>query len=105
MENSPDASEAKKTVVNCEPVLDINSAKSLYSHLKEAIEHKHEVDINAAEVSRVDTAILQIFTAFIFESRTLEMSVKWTAVSQNFFATAKLLGLEQELALPAPVEN
>jgi len=105
MENSSDASEASKTVVNCEPVLDINSATSLYSHLKDAIEHKHEVDINIEEVTRVDTAILQIFTAFIFEAKTLQLSVNWIGVSKNFFATAKLLGLERELALPIPEEG
>jgi len=105
MENNADASEASKTVVNCEAVLDINSAKSLYAHFKEAIEHKHEVDINAEEVSRVDTSIMQIFTAFIFEAKTLEIPVEWTGVSENFFATAKLLGLEVELALPNPTKS
>lgn len=102
MDSSLDASEASRTVVNCEPVLDVNSAKTLVAHLKEAIEHKHKVDIDAGNVSRVDTSIMQIFTAFIFEAKTLEMPVEWTGVSENFFATAKLLGLEAELALPEP---
>ncbi len=100
-----DASEASKTVVTCEAVLDINSAKSLYAHFKEVIEHKHEVDINAEQVTRVDTSIMQIFTAFIFEAKTLEIPVEWTGVSENFFETAKLLGLDVELALPNPTQS
>ena len=102
MEDSNDATKSSKTVINCEPVLDIKSAATLYSHLKEAVEHKHEVEIDAREVSRIDTSILQIFTAFILEANTLDMCVSWTAVSDNFYSTAKLLGLEDDLKLPSP---
>ena len=105
MDEKPDASEASKTVVTCEPVLDINSANKLFSHLKEAIDHKHVVDIDASEVSRVDTSIMQIFTAFILEASTLEIPVNWIGVSRAFYGTAEILGLELELNLPKPVEN
>ena len=103
MEDNTDAIKTSKTVINCEPVLDIKSAATLYSHLKEAVVHRHDVEIDARDVSRIDTSILQIFTAFILEANTLDMVVSWSAVSENFYATAKLLGLEVELNLPVPV--
>ena len=102
MEGSNDATKSSKTVINCEPVLDIKSAATLYSHLKEAVEHKHEVEIDAREVSRIDTSIIQIFTAFILEADAMDIDVRWTAVSESFYSTAKLLGLNGDLKLPSP---
>lgn len=93
--------ESGKTVINCEPTIDISSAQNLYDHLKNAIDNDHDVEINAGDVTRVDTAILQVFIAFTLESKTKGVMVEWGAVSDAFYASAKLLGLENILNLPA----
>ncbi len=97
VENS---TEAAKTVVNCEPTIDISSAQTLYDHLKNALSNNHDVEIDASEVTRVDTAILQVFTAFFQELKSREQRVTWTGVSDAFYTSAKLLGLVNELNLP-----
>ncbi len=96
----PENSEPGKTVINCEPTIDISAARTLYEHLKNAISNKHNVEINAGDVTRVDAAILQIFIAFILESQSQGCSVKWGEVSDVFYASSRLLGIENILKLP-----
>jgi len=93
--------EVMKTVINCEPTVDISAAQALYTHLHNAVSNNHDVEIDAGEVTRVDSAILQLFTAFMLESRGRDQNVTWCAVSDAFYASANLLGLVKELNLPA----
>jgi len=102
MDEQIDASEATKTVVNCESVVDINSADKLYQRLHDALQYKHVVEINATDVTRVDTAILQLFTAFTLEAKIQELSVSWLGVSEAFYQAVELLGLTDELNIPQP---
>ena len=90
-----------KTVINCEPTIDISAAQALYDHLINAISNDHDVEINAGDVTRVDTAVLQVFTAFMLESKSRDQNVIWNSVSDVFYASAELLGLVGELGLPA----
>jgi len=96
-----DSTGASKTVINCEPTVDISAAQALYDHLASAIENEHDVEINAGDVTRVDAAVLQVFTAFMLESKTHETTVSWKSVSDTFYASAELMGLSAELGLPA----
>ena len=103
MDNSIAVEDALKTVINCESTVDISNAASLYGHLKNAIENQHEVEIHTEHVERVDTAILQLFTAFVMEAKTSNMEVRWKSVSKAFYKSAQLTGLTNELGLPEPV--
>ena len=96
-----ESADATKTVINCEPTIDISAAQALYEHLAAAISNGHEVVINAGDVTRADAAILQVFTAFMLESKAQELSVTWEAVSEAFYNAAQLLGLVDVLDLPA----
>jgi len=91
---------AKKTVITCEPTIDISSVQALLDTLRHAITNKHDVEINAGEVTRVDAAMLQMFTAFMLESKAHEQSVTWQSVSEVFYTSANLLGLAEKLKLP-----
>ncbi len=91
---------SEKMVINCEPTLDISASEALYEHLGEAFQENHEIEIKAGEVTRVDTAILQVFTALMIEARVKDINVEWSSVSNTFYASAKLLGLTAELKLP-----
>lgn len=92
--------DGMKTVINCEPTIDISSAQTLFEHLNNAVSGKHDVEINAGDVTRVDTAVLQVFTAFMLESKNQEHKVTWNEVSEAFYASADLLGLVEDLNLP-----
>jgi len=99
MADENDSNEAK-TVIDCEPTIDISAARTLFEHLGNALSSNHDVEINAGEVTRVDAAILQVFTAFMLESKSSELTVTWQAVSDVFYTSAELLGLVKELNLP-----
>ena len=100
MENNIDSSDATKTVITCEPTIDINYVGTLYDHLKQALEAKHEVEIHAGEVTKVDAAILQLFIAFVLEAKNAGLIVTWMSVSEAFVTSADLLGLVVEMDLP-----
>jgi ABC-type transporter Mla MlaB component len=92
--------QGKRTVIACESTIDIKIAADLYAHLKNAIENKHQVEINATDVQRVDTAILQVFLAFVLEAKAQDLQVTWQGVSDAFRSAASLLGIGEALALP-----
>jgi len=100
MEDNIENSDATKTVITCEPTVDINYALTLYEHLKDAINANHEVEIHAGEVTKIDTAILQVFLAFTLEAKTAGLVVNWVNISETFRVSADLLGLTAELNLP-----
>jgi anti-anti-sigma regulatory factor len=99
MEEKSDSPNVLKTVITCEPTIDINYASTLYEHLKAALEEKREVEIHAGEVTKVDTAILQVFLAFSLEAKNVGITVNWMSVSETFLAAAELLGLTTEMEL------
>lgn len=92
--------QIKRTVIACESTIDIKIASDLYAHLKNALDKKHEVEINATDVQRVDTAILQVFLAFVLEAKAHDLQVSWQGVSESFRTAANLLGIGEALALP-----
>lgn len=92
--------QAPKTIIACESTVDIKIAAELYEHLKNAVDNQHEVEINASEVQRVDTAVLQIFLVFVQEAKAKDVTVTWQGVSDAFNKAADLLGIRSQLALP-----
>lgn len=92
--------QVSKTVIDCEPTIDIKIVAELYGHLKTALEQCHEVEINVADVQRVDAAVLQVFLAFVLEAQAKDMNVTWQGVSDAFQTAANLLGVGSRLGLP-----
>ncbi len=86
-------------VINCEAQLDISSATELHQHLLQALEKRHHVKIEAAEVNRIDASILQLFYAYLREARAAGLDFEWSSFSDAVSASADLLGLAQELGL------
>jgi anti-anti-sigma regulatory factor len=57
--------------------------------------------LNASAVTRIDTAALQLLTAFQRDAASGGREVRWDGVSEVLREAAALLGLTQTLALPA----
>ncbi|HFE39638.1 MAG TPA: STAS domain-containing protein [Gammaproteobacteria bacterium] len=100
MEDKAENPDAEKTVITCEPNINISNASTLYEHLKEALQENRAVEINAGDVAKVDTAILQVFFAFSLEAKNAGLSVSWGSASEAFREAVALLGMQNELALP-----
>ena len=102
------ASRKKRATQVTELCIDLNSEQGirdvaeLHQRLLQAVEHQHKVTIDASSVERVDTAILQILTAFIIERKKQGKVVEWTSPSEVFYRAASLIDLANHLDLPQP---
>lgn len=84
---------------NLEGVLNIARVESLHTELEELEKNAVSINLNANDVTRVDTAVLQLLVALFRSLSARELEVKWLGLSDEFRASAKLLGLETALKL------
>ena len=85
--------------VLCEEVLDISSASELRDQLLQALVSERPVVLDAEHVERVDTAALQVLSAFVRDAGAHDQAVRWHAPSQSLQRSAALLGLAGVLGL------
>lgn len=80
-------------------VVNIAKAEALFHEMEGILLKGHPAKIHALEVSRVDTAALQLIASFIADMNTAGCTVKWAGVSDEITAAAKLLGMASALNL------
>lgn len=86
-------------IVKLEGAMTIAKAEALHSQLEEIFRSANPTKIDATEVSRVDTAVVQLLVSFISSKKAGGVNVEWVGVSDEFLAGAKMLGMDQYLAL------
>ena len=84
----------------CDDVLDISGVAELRAQLLAALELGESFCVDASAVERIDTAALQVFTAFFQDAASRQMSVQWQSPSAALCRAAGLLGLSSLLNLP-----
>lgn len=99
MSQSPDRPAA--TRITCDPCLDISGARALHTQLQEALQTAEPVVLQADQVERVDTAALQVLSAFMREAQERRIAVQWLHPSVPLQYAAQLLDLTAIMALPA----
>ena len=57
------------------------------------------LSLNASALSRVDTAAIQMLSAFIIQVRSSGQEFSWVEPSETLKSTAKCLGMSEYLAL------
>lgn len=57
------------------------------------------VVLDGEKLTRIDTAALQLLTAFCLKAQTLQKAVEWINPSDSLVKTASQLGLEKILSL------
>lgn len=80
--------------------LDVGGTRAAYETLNEALTRALPVDLDAADLERVDAAGLQLLLAFVRTARERGLALKWQAVGSTLEAGAELLGLANALELP-----
>jgi ABC-type transporter Mla MlaB component len=85
--------------IKLDGVVNIAKAEALFHEMEEIVLQSHPTKIYAPEVTRVDTAALQLIASFIAHMDSSGASVEWDGVSDELRAAAKLLGMEQTLNL------
>lgn len=96
------ASRAQTFVLGAECTL--ADARKLYTRLKKLVTSRAPVRIDAGKVRRIDTANVQILTAFVRDRRAAGRPVEWLAAAAPVTDAARLLGLEAMLELPTAQE-
>jgi ABC-type transporter Mla MlaB component len=91
---------AKATVIGADCT--IEHAPGLHRQLAKVLAERACVTLDFSAVKRCDTAGLQVLVAFIRERREAGRGLELASVSENFLATAQLLGLR---ALFEPVRS
>ena len=85
--------------INLEGVVNIAKAETLHHQMEDILKEAVPITLQASEVQRVDTAILQLLLAFFKSMASAQVSITWDGVSDELLAAVKLLGIEQELDL------
>lgn len=88
-----------ESLVKLEGAMTIAKAEQLHGQLEEIFRSANPTKIDASDVSRVDTSILQLLISFIESKKSGGVSVEWSGVSDEFLAGAKILGFEEHLGL------
>lgn len=94
-----DPSEMTPQLIPCEESLDITTAAELHALLMQVLASKQPVVLEGAAVTRVDTAALQVLSAFFQDARAQGISVQWKEPSEALRRSAALLDLTGLLEL------
>jgi len=85
--------------IDCGTVLDISTMVEFRQQLVVALTSKQEVELDASQVERADTAALQVLSAFIQDAYAQQQVVVWKAPTEALRRSAALLGLSGLLDL------
>ncbi|MBU0500338.1 MAG: STAS domain-containing protein [Gammaproteobacteria bacterium] len=82
------------------PLLTIAEGAQTLSSLEGVLRGSQSVTIDAARVTAVDTAGLQLLAVFCREAESRGIPVHWQSVGKTIAKAAGLLGLTEALGLP-----
>jgi anti-anti-sigma regulatory factor len=90
-------SEKGVQTMDCGEVMDISTTAELRAQLLTALESGQPVVLDAGRVERIDTAALQVLSAFFQDANSQQQTVQWKNPSQAISSSAELLGLSSLL--------
>jgi ABC-type transporter Mla MlaB component len=80
----------------------IDSVSSRLDELVRAVGERRPLRVDAREVTRIDTAGLQLLVAFALEAQRRALLVEWVGVSEAVWSAARLANLCEPLGLHEP---
>lgn len=97
--------EAQVEIDSIDPIVRLNSdatiksIEALYQQLKRVLDFHDIIEINAVEVTTIDTATLQLLVSLKKEEKRLNKTIHILSPSSRFLESARLLGLSSVLDL------
>jgi len=79
------------------PVLDISRARDLYEHLNQALSVGAPLTLDGSQITRIDTAALQVLTLFCRTAAERGIPVHWSSASASLREAVKVLGVDEYL--------
>jgi anti-anti-sigma regulatory factor len=89
----------KEPVVKLENIMSIGDVNKLHITLRNLINMDSDILIDASDIQSIDTAVLQLLTAFCMKVNKNGHNIKWKNPSQVFIDRCCLLNLEELLRL------
>lgn len=89
----------KNIKIKLEGVLSIKNITDLKNKLDSALEQKRNVVLEASQVERIDTATLQLITAFNKRLRSDGLKLSWEKPSIVVSEITKILDLEAAVSI------
>jgi anti-anti-sigma regulatory factor len=80
----------------------IREAPALKARLTKLLGHKGAIALDASRVERIDTACLQLLTAFVRTRHAQSRVIAWRSATAAFTDSVRLLGLAGLLGTEAP---
>lgn len=91
--------ENNVATLRCGTQFDLVSIKEQVPLLKNLLESKKQIFIEAKDISRIDTAGLQVLLIFYLNCSRNDISVQWVQPSSILIQAATLIGVDQLLGL------
>lgn len=88
-----------KTCISLDEVADIAKAESYKTQFLEAIKAGKDIELDASNTTRIDTAVVQAILALFLSAQQKQIDVSWKAASETVKRVIYLLGLRKHLAL------
>lgn len=88
-------------IINLDAILTIQHVAKLHEKLKKVYSANNAIEINASQVSSIDTATLQLLVALKKDAVKQQKAVVFAAPSRRFIESAELLGLLDILDIDA----
>ena len=85
--------------IECGEVVSIATMAEFHPLLMQALAAKQTVVLNASHLERVDTAALQVLSAFVQDAKSQQQDVRWKEPSESLCQAAELVGLSGLLNL------
>jgi anti-anti-sigma regulatory factor len=82
----------------------VAASAALKAGLLAVLQHPAAVTLDIASVQRIDTAGIQLVTAFVRERESIGLQVQWRGTGPAFTSAARLLGVAAALSLPEPAQ-
>lgn len=97
--------ETQIQINNIDPIVRLNSdatiksIEELYQQFKRVLDFHDIIEVNAVEVTTIDTATLQLLVSLKKEEKRLNKTIHILSPSSRFLESARLLGLSNVLEL------
>jgi ABC-type transporter Mla MlaB component len=88
------------TVVSCGEMLGISTVHDLQDSLKQSLASGLPIEIDASVIESADAAALQLLCAFARDAASSGYPIRWYQPTQVLINAAKLLQVQNLLALP-----
>ena len=91
--------QAAEARIALNSVLDVRQVRRMHESLIPLVADSAPLCLDGSQVTRVDTAALQLLAAFCRRVRAQTRSIRWESPSEEIVRAAALLDLENELGL------